>query len=687
MEKRLYDQSDRPCWGCMRYLLIMLVAWLPLLACAIEFDEDTRTLPLGRAAQVFEDVTGKATIDQVSDPTMASRFRQPDADTLNAGYSRSAFWLKVNLQYRPKNPNARPDWLLELAYPPMDHVDLYTADESGRFRSAWKTGDMLPFVSRQIKQNNFLFDLNLPANQERTLYLRLETHGSMQAPLNLWSSHAYIEAQPARIYVLGLIYGVLLGMLVYNLFIYLSVRDTSYLYYILYIASFGLYQVSVNGAGVEFFWPDNPWWANVATTFLVGASVFFACQFSRHFLQTAVLGKWLDRLLLLMMAFSAAVMVLAVTADYGLALRLATFLVLLFTVVILVTGFFGALRGPRAARYFIIAWSAFLTGGLINAFMLLGYLPNNFLTMYSSQIGSVLEVALLSLALGDRINMMREQQAQTLLEAGQKLERLNQQLATSNRLKDEFLATLTHELRTPMNGVIGSLELMQTVPMDSELELYQQTAASSAQDMMGMVNGILTLTELQAGKVYTTNEPFSLRRLIASLRGRYAPVAGAKYLDFVIELDEELPDQLSGDAGKLQQCIGCLVDNAIKFTRVGGVTIRFTGQTDCPGKLRLLIEVIDSGIGFKRLDETTLYQTFFQVDGSMTREHGGLGIGLAICQQMITLIGGTLSHQSEPGKGSCFRLSVELGRPEAESLYTAQTIQGQWGPTAERDLG
>jgi len=661
----------------MRYLLIMLAAWLPLMAFAIEFDETTRTLPLGRAVQVFEDVTGVATIDQVSAPEMQGRFHDQNADALNAGYSLSAYWLKVDLQFRPKQANAQRDWLLEMGYPPMDHVDLYTANEAGHFQLTWMTGDMLPFSSRQIKQNNFLFDLNLPPDQVKTLYVRVAGHGSIQAPLALWSSHAYIEAQPARIYVLGLIYGMLLGMLVYNLFIYIGVRDTSYLYYILYIASFGLYQISVNGAGIEFFWPDNPWWANASTPFLVGSAVFFASQFSRHFLQTATLSRWLDRSLLSMMAFAAVVMVLSVTMDYGVALRLATGLVLLFTLVIIATGITAKVRGLRVARYYIVAWSVFLTGGLINAFMLLGYLPNNFLTMYSSQIGSVLEVALLSLALADRINMMREQQAQILQEAGQNLEKVNQQLATSNRLKDEFLATLTHELRTPMNGVIGSLELMQMTPMDSELALYQRTAARSAQDMMGMVNGILTLTELQAGKLYAVNEAFSLRRLVSDLRRQYVGVAQVKHLGFAIELDENLPDSLLGDAGKLQQCIGCLLDNAIKFTKIGSVSVAITGISSDPQTQHVQVEVLDSGIGFSRLDEATLYQTFFQVDSSMTREYGGLGIGLAICRQLVGLMGGVLNHASEPGRGSCFTLRVPLSISEAEPQLRSSVFHSQ----------
>jgi signal transduction histidine kinase/CheY-like chemotaxis protein len=502
------------------------------------------------------------------------------------------------------------------------------------------------------------------------VYLRLQSEGSIQAPVTLWSSTAFLEEQPVRLYVLGLIYGVLLGMLVYNLFIYLSVRDTSYLYYIFYIASFGLYQLSVNGAAVQYFWPDNPWWANAATPFFIGCAGLFGSQFARSFLQTATLNRWLDRLLLALIAFGAVVVGLSLMTSYALALRLATTLALTFTVVIFAAGFFAWWRGLRVARYFIIAWSAFLLGGIINTLMVLGYLPNVFLTMYSSQIGSAIEVALLSLALADRINAMREQQAQTLFDASQKLEVLNQQLAHSNKLKDEFLATLTHELRTPMNGVIGSLELMQTVEMDPELEQYQQTAAGSARDMMRMVNGILTLTELQAGKLKASASTFSLRSVVDTLRVQFEGNASGKSLDFKVDVTPGLPDRLHGDSVKLAQCLECLLDNAIKFTRVGGVALRVTGKNVEPDRLALSFAVIDTGIGFTDLGEATLYQRFFQLDGSMTREYGGLGVGLAICRQLVDLLGGNLTHRSEPGRGSRFQLDVEFELPVVERVTT-----------------
>ncbi|WFC64046.1 hybrid sensor histidine kinase/response regulator [Pseudomonas sp. REST10] len=646
-----------------RLLALVMSLVFSSLVGAVTFDEQVRALPLGQSMYVFEDVRGDASIDDVSSQAVQGSFRLHDKPVLNAGYSRSVFWLRLDLQYLPRQEQGARSWLLELAYPPLDHLELYLPDDSGSFALAQRTGDALPFDSRQIRQNNYLFELSLEPGQTKRIYLRLESQGSIQAPLTLWSPNAYLEEQPGRIYVLGIIYGVLLVMLVYNLFIFLSVRDTSYLYYILYIASFGLYQISVNGAGIEYFWPDSPWWANAATPFLIGSAALFGCQFARSFLHTAEHSPWVDRLLLVLMACGAAVMILALCISYATALRLATYLALLFTVVIFAAGILAWLRGMRVARYFIFAWTAFLVGGIVNTLMVLGYVPNVFLTMYASQIGSALEVGLLSLALADRINAMKEERTRILQEAGRKLEALNQELADSNRFKDEFLATVTHELRTPMNGVIGSLELMQTVKMDVELEQYQKTAAASARDMMRMVNDILALTELQAGKLYPRRDAFSLRGLLDGLCAQYAPRAEDKGLSFTLELDDSLPDTLEGDAAKLAQALGYLLDNAIKFTSEGGVTLEVGRAGSIGSNLPLSVVVSDSGIGFAHV-EGDLYQRFHQLDGSMTRKYGGLGIGLAICRHLVDLLGGSLSHESQPGVGSRFRLNVPLTLPE-----------------------
>ncbi|MCP1642956.1 signal transduction histidine kinase/CheY-like chemotaxis protein [Pseudomonas citronellolis] len=658
-----------------RWLILFLLLLSPL-AGAVSFDEHTSRLPLGHSIDVFEDVRGTADIADITSAALADSFRRHDRDVLNAGYSRSVFWIRLDLDYRPQESQDPAPWLLELAYPPLDRLDLYLPDADGKYRLAQRTGDTLPFASRPISLTNYLFDLKLAPGKPLRVYLRLESQGSIQAPLTLWSPKAYMENLPGNVYVLGIIYGVLLVMLVYNLFIFVSVRDTSYLYYILYIASFGLYQVSVNGAGIEYFWPDSPWWANAATPFLIGSAGLFGCQFARSFLHTREHSPWVDRTLLALMAVGALVMLLALSASYALSLRLATYLALAFVVVIFSAGILAWLRGMRVARYFIFAWTAFLLGGTINTLMVLGFLPNVFFTMYSGQIGSALEVGLLSLALADRINAMKEERTRILQESSRKLEQLNLELANSNRLKDEFLATVTHELRTPMSGVIGSLELMQTVPMDVELAQYQKTATGSARDMMRMVNDILALIELQAGKLYPRREPFSLRGLFDSLRAQYAPRAEAKGLRFDLQLDENLPDTLEGDAGKLAQTLGYLLDNAIKFTHQGGVSLRVDGQRQSDG-VALQVTVQDSGIGFETPADDALYQRFHQLDGSLTREYGGLGIGLALCRQLTELLGGQLQHHSSPGRGSRFVLELNLGQPAQSFSVPPRRAGGQ----------
>jgi signal transduction histidine kinase len=642
----------------MRHFLIFILGLLPTLASAVELDENTRHLPLGQVMAVLEDPTRDASIEDVLALDAAGRFVDHHEDVLNAGYSRSAFWLRIDLQYRADQSSERSRWWLELAYPPLDHLDLYLPDGQGGYHLARQSGDALPFSERQIKQRNHLFELELPPDQPKRIYLRLESQGSIQAPLTLWAPLAYLEEQSAHIYMLAIIYGVLLVMLVYNLFIYLSVRDRSYLYYILYIGSFGLYQVSVNGLGVQYFWPDLPWWANASTPFLIGAAGLFGCQFARSFLHTRAHSPWIDRTLMALMGLGVLTMALSLTSSYALALRLATFLALWFILAIFVAGIVAWYRGMRVARYFLIAWTAFLIGGQINTLMVLGYLPHTFFTMYAGQIGSAIEVALLSLALADRINAMKEERAMMLEETGRKLEAMNLELAESNRLKDQFLANVTHELRTPMHGILGSLDLMRTLELSGEMEQYQRIATGSARDMMQLVNDILALTELQAGKLQVRKEPFGLRAMVDELYMLYGARAATRGLSFDLQMSNQLPDALMGDVVKLKQSLGYLLDNAIKFTLQGGVRLAMAGHEEDQSRFVLEVEVIDTGVGFEAPTDDSLYQYFRQLDGSMTRQYGGLGIGLSLCRQLIELQGGSIAYHSEPGRGSHFQVRL-----------------------------
>jgi CheY-like chemotaxis protein len=155
--------------------------------------------------------------------------------------------------------------------------------------------------------------------------------------------------------------------------------------------------------------------------------------------------------------------------------------------------------------------------------------------------------------------------------------------------------------------------------------------------------------------------------VLNSLRQQFNTSAQGKGLAFSIDVADELPDRLEGDVDKLIQCLDCLLDNAFKFTHEGSVRLRVVGVPHRDGGVHLSFIVTDTGIGFASLDEATLYQRFFQLDGSTTREYGGLGIGLAICRQLIELIGGRLTHHSEPRKGSRFQLEMQVRSVPSEA--------------------
>ena len=152
-----------------RLLLLIVSLVFSSLVGAVTFDEQMRTLPLGQSMYVFEDVRGDASIDDIASPAVQGSFRLHDKPVLNAGYSRSVFWLRLDLHYLPQQAQGPRNWLLELAYPPLDHLELYLPDEAGGFTLAQRTGDSLPFDTRQIRQHNYLFELNLEPNQNLSL--------------------------------------------------------------------------------------------------------------------------------------------------------------------------------------------------------------------------------------------------------------------------------------------------------------------------------------------------------------------------------------------------------------------------------------------------------------------------------------------------------------------------------------
>ncbi len=233
----------------------------------------------------------------------------------------------------------------------------------------------------------------------------------------------------------------------------------------------------------------------------------------------------------------------------------------------------------------------------------------------------------------------------------------------ANRIKSEFLANMSHEIRTPMNGIIGMNALLMMTGLTPAQRRYAEVVQTSADSLMEMFDNILDIAKLEAGGVEIASTRFSLDDLLRAVEDEAQPAARRKGLDLLVDSDRQPWPPLLGDPAKIRKLLSHLVSNAIKFTDAGQVRVDLRRRATPEGKTWVRIEVIDTGIGVSAAARQGLFEPFHQADGSTTRRHGGTGIGLAICQHAIRLMGGAIGLLDRPGGGSIFW--VELALPDA----------------------
>jgi len=393
--------------ACGRWLLLVLLSVLVVgeSRAQVRLEATTREVALRPFMEVLEDESGQLTVEDLARADVSRRF-QPRAggSDLNFGFTSCVYWLRLTVHLEP---TAAGRWLLEIAYPSLDRVSVFVAHAGDFVRL--DTGDLQAFAKRPFVHHNLVFPLDLLPGSQQTVYVRVESTGSLTIPATLWSPAALHAKDQIFYTVLALYFGMLLALGFYNLLLYLSLREPTYLAYVAFITSISLGQLSFFGLGNQFLWPDWPAWGNVALPVGYCLAAFFGAMFTQIFLDTRQTAPFCHRIIQVLRVGFVLTILVALGDAYRPAAIATALLGTAFAVTTVVTAGICLARGKPGAGVFLVAWSLLLLAVAVVALRTLDWLPTNLLTLYAMPIGSALEMLLLSFALADRIHVARRE--------------------------------------------------------------------------------------------------------------------------------------------------------------------------------------------------------------------------------------------------------------------------------------
>lgn len=695
---------------CKALLLASLLSLLCGSASAdvpLDVAHDLRGVWLGAHMSVLEDPSGALTLSDVREPTSRSRFVPAHDDTPNFGFTRSAYWVRLEVD---NSSSASRAWLLEVGYPQLDHVTLFVPRGPGGYEVR-ATGDMLPFGQRDLAYRNVVFTLEEPAHGSSTYYMRVDSRGAISLPLTAWTLSEFAEHQYLDWSGLCIFYGVLLVMTLYNLALYAFTRDPEYRGFALFVLSIGAFQVTIVGHTFQYLFPNDNAHAQTAVPVSIAVCMYFGSVFCRDQL-TNPLSPPRFRVFADRVSYGCLVLVaLAIVLPFQAAIRVVPASCGALTLVALL-GSWRVLRGtgPKA-RLFVAGWVCLLSGAAVHVLKTAGLLPNSFFTQWSPQIGASIQFVLVSAAMATKLTWLRTslrdanellaQKVRALENAVRHAELATARAQCATRVKDEFMATMSHELRTPLNtiiniplGLVEEFALQRRVACahcQSNFELepdesieastvcpecqrtatlkpyehaeyigqptrtvrYLETIERSGMHLLQVVNAILRTEPSE--NVELSYEVTQADQLVRDVVEEMSGLAERSRVSLKL-LVTPGPMTLPLDPLRIRQVLINLIGNAIKFSNgQGTVTVSVAAAGGgCAFSVR------DEGIGIASSKLDTVFHSYQQVHGS--ENYGGTGLGLPISRALVQKHGGELWVESELGRGTTFHFHVPYER-------------------------
>jgi two-component system NtrC family sensor kinase len=531
-------------------LTLILVFSLSTLASGrqkvYQLSEDTSANLMGKYVSYLEDSSNAKTFEEV---VASKNFKKVDKDIVNFQVSNSTFWMKFTI----KNNTSRSEKILEVGQPLLEEAYLYCPLADGRFKLI-KQGEKFPFKYRQFKQSmNFMFDLDLESGQQKTYYLKVRGYKQILVPLRVVEFENIAEDISTQTLWFGLYCGIVFVMFLYNLFIYFSIKDKSYIYYVLHTLFIGFTQASLLGFTYRYLWPDSPWFGNFAVFLFTCLVSIVGVQFLIEFMHIKRISLNIYRILKLSQLLYLSLLLSSFLGFYSTTFSLILFVQPIVAITIVSISVYLYKKGFAEAKYYLIGWSSLMLGIVIYVLKDYGILPYNTFTAYSILFGSAAEVTLLSFALADKINIYKkdkEESQEATLAALKENERI---VLEQNTILEQRVISRTEELLETnhmLNVTLTELKEAQSQLVDSEkmAGLGQLTAgiAHEINNPINFVTSNIKPLELDILDLDTVIKMYEGLDPEAELQPQIAKIESFKKQIDIVFVREEIKSLLSG---------------------------------------------------------------------------------------------------------------------------------------------
>jgi signal transduction histidine kinase/CheY-like chemotaxis protein len=619
----------------------------------INLDRQVQTLDLEPSIEILEDRTKQLSVQHLLKNQV--EFIQDWQPARNVGYSLSTWWIRFDLvNYDPSNRY----WYLQLQEVDPKYAQVYIFPTQDK--------DNIQAIPPIHELRRVSFRLELLEDSQYSVYIAFKNPDRPVAfDLKLLSPDALVKITPSDHIIYALVLGALFIMSLYNLLTFFGLRDRTYLSLAIFIFSNSIALASQTGMLGLLFNNINPNY-----THAVAALITIASSNSFFYYLMNIPERFPNYANLYRINFWLAIFVAIIVYILPFAILYPSILgtLLLFMSIPVIWILYRA--NVPEARSFVVA---FIVVTLSCAPILLyafGVVHNWTVALAIFMIGFVVFVVLLSLTQSRRTLILRHQA---------------QQIEAASKAKDSLLMTMSHELRTPMHAVVSSGTLLQKTALTKQQSGYVEKLQISAQHMLNLINNILDVSRLSHAQPELQVQPFKLKIIFQNLEKLLNHKAQQKGLNFDLVSDYPEDSLLLGDVTKLSQVLLNLLDNALKFTEQGSISLTVNARGQWLSKIELSFIVADTGIGLSLQEQERLFEPFFQASSSNSRRYSGTGLGLTISHHLVQQLGGELKFKSKQHQGTSFFFNLtfplaELNAPTHEPAaatshdYQAQSI-------------